>query len=97
MHPFHPRDAVWTTFVHGKMLEQMRPRELLALAEIYRAQDDLRETYQGLHAILSTATADSEDPRFIRSQAHAISMALNDITSEETALLKKYDLALSAR
>jgi hypothetical protein len=46
----------------------MQPRELLALAEIYRAQDDLRLTNQGLLAIRSAATADSEDSGFIRNQ-----------------------------
>jgi hypothetical protein len=94
MHPFHPRDAVWTTFVHGEMLERMQPRELLALAEIYRAQDDLRQTNQGLLAIITAATADSENSRFIRSQANAVRMTLNDITYAEAALLKMYEQAL---
>jgi hypothetical protein len=82
------------TIVHGEMLERMQPRELLALAEIYRAQDDLRQTYQGLLAILSAATADSEDPRFIRSQANATSSTLNDITAAEAEILKWYDQAV---
>ena len=96
VHPFHPRDAVWTTFVHGEMLERMQPRELLSLAEIYRAQDDLRQNNQGLLALLSVATADSENSRFIRSQANATSRTLNDITYAEAELLKMYDQALRA-
>jgi hypothetical protein len=97
MHPFHPRDAVWTTFVHGEMLERMQPRELLALAEIYRAQDDLRQVNQALLATVLALTVDSEDSRFIRSQANATSMTLNDITYAEAELLKLYDRALRAK
>jgi hypothetical protein len=97
MHPFHPRDAVWTTFVHGEMLERMQPRELLALAEIYRAQDDLRQMYQGLIAVLLAANADSETSPFIHSQANSTRMTLNDITYAEAKLLEMYDQALRAQ
>jgi hypothetical protein len=97
IHPFHPRDAVWTTFVHGEMLEHMRSRELLDLAEIYRAQDDLRQVNQGLFSILLAPSADSESPQFIRSQANVTRMTLNDITYAEAELLKMYDQALRSK
>jgi hypothetical protein len=97
MHPFHPRDAVWTTFVHGEMLERMAPRELLDLAEIYRAQDDLRQVNQALLAVILVPSADSESPEFLRSQANAVRMTLNDITYAEGQLLNMYDHALRSR
>jgi hypothetical protein len=97
MHPFQPRDAVWTTFVHGPMLERMTPRELLGLAEIYRAQDNLRQLNQSLRDELLLPSAQFDSPAFIRSQANVTRMTLNDITYAEAQLLELYDQALRTR
>jgi Tfp pilus assembly protein PilV len=94
IHPFHPRDAVWSTFVHGEAAERISPRELLSLAEIYRAQDDLRQLNESLHAELLVPSAQSETSDFIRSQAAVTRLNLNDITSQESRLLAMYDQAL---
>jgi hypothetical protein len=91
------REQLTSEMYHGEMLERMQPRELLALAEIYRAQDDLRQLNQALLTTVLAPTADSEDPRFIRSQANATSMTLNDITYAETELLKLYDRAFRVK
>jgi hypothetical protein len=94
MHPFRPRDAVWTAFAHGELMEHMPPRDMLQLAEIYRAQDELRELNRSLYAAVMVPTPESETPGFIRSQANVIRLTLNDITSAETRLLQRYEGAL---
>jgi hypothetical protein len=94
MHPFRPRDAVWTAFAHGELMEHMAPREVLQLAEIYRQQDELHELNRALYAAVMVPTSESETPAFIRSQANVIRMTLNDITSAETSLLASYDRVL---
>lgn len=94
MHPFRPRDAVWTAFAHGELMEHMPPREVLQLAEIYRAQEGLRELNRALYAAVMIPTSVSETPSFIRSQANVIRMTLNDITTAEASLLERYERAL---
>lgn len=94
MHPFHPRDAVWNTFVHGEAAERISPRELLSLAEIYRAQEDLRQLNDSLHSELLVPSAQFESPDFIRSQAAVTRLNLNDIIYSESRLLALYDQAL---
>lgn len=94
LHPFHPRDAVWTAFAHGELVASMAPAELLALAEIYRAQDDLREINRTLIATLTTATAEAETPAFLHSQAEVLGLTLNDVAADEARLLAMYQRAL---
>lgn len=94
MHPFRPRDAVWTAFARGELIEHLPPKDMLQLAEIYRAQDELRELNRSLYAAVMVPTPDSETPGFIRSQANVIRLTLNDITSAETRLLERYERAL---
>jgi hypothetical protein len=94
MHPFRPRDAVWTAFAHGELMEHMPPREVLQLAEIYRAQEGLRELNSSLYAAVMVPTSESETPSFIRSQANVIRMTRNDIAAAETRLLESYEHAL---
>ena len=94
MHPFRPRDAVWTAFAHGELMEHMPPREVLQLAEIYRAQEGLRELNRSLYAAVMVPTPEAETPAFIRSQANVIRMTLNDITAAEGRLMELYGYAL---
>ncbi|HTO99531.1 MAG TPA: hypothetical protein VMK66_20925 [Myxococcales bacterium] len=94
MHPFQPRDAVWTAFARGELMERMPSREVLQLAEIYRAQEGLRELNRSLYAAVVVPTSESETPRFIRSQANVIRLTLIDITSAESRLLDLYQHAL---
>jgi hypothetical protein len=94
MHPFHPRDAVWTSFAHGDLLQQMPGADLLTLAEIYRAQEDLRELNRSLHETLLMPTAEQDSSAFIRSQANVTRLTLNDIVNAEGRLLEMYGLAL---
>src|SRR5262249_18532744 len=94
MHPFRPRDAVWTAFAHGELIEHMPPKEVLQLAEIYRAQEGLRELNRALYAAVMVPTSESETPSFIRSQANVIRLTLTDIASAEISLLERYEHAL---
>ncbi len=94
MHPFHPRDAVWTAFAHGELIERMPPREVLQLADIYRAQDDLREVNRALLSAILVPTSESESAAYIRSQANIVRMTLNDIIAAESRLLDRYERAL---
>jgi len=55
-------------------MERMPPKEVLQLAEIYRAQDGLRELNRSLYAAVMIPTSESETPAFIRSQANVIRM-----------------------
>ena len=95
LHPFKGRDAVWRSFGSSNLLEHMPSRQVFALAEVYRSQEELEDHNAALMALLRTITPDDQSPPFIRSQAIVVRGTLSDITYSEARLLRLYDKALA--
>lgn len=90
VHPFQPRDAVWRSASAGGLLGRMDPREVFALADIYRLQEELTSLNRAMYAALVTEDWDSEDPAVMRRRAGRLRMHLSDVTSMEGELLREY-------
>ena len=94
MHPVRFRDAVWRSVSQSDLLEEMDPREVFMLADIYGQQEDLTVHTRAMLASGASSDLLSADPERVRQAAQQRRLGLGDVVAAEHRLLKLYDEAL---
>ncbi len=94
VHPVLFQDAVWRSLSQSQLLEEMEPREVFMLADIYAQQEAL--TLQVRTMLDGDASSDllSDSDARVREAAQQLWLGLGDVVAAEERLLAKYDRAL---
>lgn len=83
------RDAVWRSLSSGELLESMEPREVFALATLYKLQEQLSEINSGMQvtAMQATAQADSAPGGGL---GRSLRLYFGDVVSIEDEIIRMY-------
>lgn len=94
VHPTPLRDSAWRVLSGTAVLMDLPPAIVLALSDIYRAQDSLEKRNDGFLNAISAPRSDRETPAYAKDAPNTISMYLNDLVPAEEGLLSSYKHAL---
>jgi hypothetical protein len=94
VHPTPLRDSAWRVLSGTATLMDLPPEIVLALSDIYRAQDSLEKRNDGFLNFISAPRSDRETPAYQKDSANSIGMYLNDLVPAEEGLLTSYKHAL---
>lgn len=94
VHPATFRDAAWRSVGMSDLLPYMKPREVFALADVYRRQEALSEMNSAAYATLIGMAPDANDPKEVRRLAQILRFYLTDVVAGEAELIKRQEQAL---
>jgi type II secretory pathway pseudopilin PulG len=94
VHPTPLRDSAWRVLSGTATLMDLPPEIVLALSDIYRAQDSLEKRNDGFLNAISAPRSDRETPAYAKDATTSIGMFLNDLVPAEERLLDRYKHAL---
>lgn len=94
VHPATFRDAAWRSVGMSDLLQHMEPREVFALADIYRRQEMLGEMNRAAYATLIGSAPNADDPREVRRLAQVLRFYLTDVVVSEAELIESQERAL---
>jgi hypothetical protein len=94
VHPAPLRDSAWRMLTGSTILTELPSDLVLALSEIYRAQESLEKGNNGFLTALVAPRSDRETPAYAKDVTGSISMYLNDLVPAEERLVQNYDTAL---
>ncbi|RZJ03515.1 MAG: hypothetical protein EON89_11475 [Brevundimonas sp.] len=95
LHPPQLKDAVWTSVSQGDLIEHMKPEDVFALAEVYKAQSALEDwSVNGATAAVDLLDM-LDNPATAKLRLVRMTMFLEDMTSQERRLIDLYDQALA--
>ena len=96
VHPMLFHDAVWRSLSTGDLVESMRPREVFALAQLYKMQDMLSETNRGMYAVTVEAAGRGDGAEQRAGMATSLRLYFSDVVAMERDLVQIYALTLRA-
>ena len=94
VHPASFRDAVWRSVAMSDLLPYMKPREVFALADVYRRQEALSQMNSTAYSTLIAAAPDSTDAREVRRLAQVLRLYISDVVRSEAELIERQEYAL---
>lgn len=94
VHPASFRDAAWRSVGMSDLLQYMEPREVFALADIYRRQEMLTEMNAAAYASLIGTAPNADNPREVRRLAQILRFYLTDVVVSEAELIEQQEQAL---
>ena len=95
LHPPQLRDAVWTSVSSGELIEHMEPREVFALAEAYKAQQELEDWGDlGIETVLGLLDM-LQQPDTAKLRLTRMVVYLEDLVSQEERQIDLYDRAIA--
>jgi type II secretory pathway pseudopilin PulG len=94
VHPTPLRDSAWRVLSGTATLMDLPPEIVLALSDIYRAQDSLEKRNDGFLNAISAPRSDRDSPAYAKDATTSIGMFLNDLVPAEERLLDRYQHAL---
>lgn len=94
LHQASLQDAVWSSVSSGDLLGELEPREMFALAKLYRAQANQttlnRAGYENALGLLDVLSADGSAARPMMR----MTLFLEDLVAHERGLITRYDETL---
>ena len=84
------RDAVWRSLSSGELLENMEPREVFALASLYKLQEQLSDVNRGMQVTVMQATAQGGGGGLAKS----LRLYFGDVTAIEGEIMHLYPQVL---
>ena len=85
------RDAVWRSLSSGELLESMEPREVFALASLYKLQEQLSQVNNGMQVTVMQATAQADPAREAAGGlAKSLRLYFGDVTAIEDEIMRMY-------
>jgi len=90
MHPPPLRDVSWRTFLTSNVVDLMPFEQRSRLTNIYRRQDDVRESFNAIRSSLIAPRTDRDSPPYLHDQVLILSSSLADIVAAEEGLLQEY-------
>jgi hypothetical protein len=94
VHPTPLRDSAWRVLSGTAVLMDLPPEIVLALSDIYRAQDSLEKRNDGFLNAIAAPRSDRETPAYVKDVTSSINMFLNDLVPAEEGLSASYKHAL---
>jgi hypothetical protein len=94
VHPTPLRDSAWRVLSGTAVLMDLKPEIVLALSDIYHAQDSLEKRNDGFLNAITAPRSDRETPAYVKDVASSITMYLNDLVPAEESLDASYEPAL---
>lgn len=95
LHQSSLQDAVWTSISSGDLLEQLKPREMFALAGLYRMQANMATLnlggYENALGLIDVLGSDGSAARPMMR----MTLFLEDLVAFEGALIRRYDQTLA--
>jgi type II secretory pathway pseudopilin PulG len=94
VHPTPLRDSAWRMLSGSAILMELPSELVLALSDIYRAQDSIEKFNDGFLTAVVAPRSDRETPAYEKDVALSIRLYLNDLVSAEERLLRSYEHAI---
>jgi len=94
VHPTPLRDSAWRILSGSATLMHLPPQIVLALSDIYRAQDSIEKRNEGFLNAIRAPRSDRETPAYAKDVVLSINRYLNDLVPAEESLIRSYEHAL---
>jgi hypothetical protein len=95
IHPAPLRDSAWRMLSGSAILLELPSELVLALSDIYRAQDSIEKQNQGFLNAIILPRSDRDTPAYAKDVALSIRLYLNDLVPAEERLVRNYEHALA--
>jgi hypothetical protein len=95
VHPAPLRDSAWRMLSGSAILLELPSELVLALSDIYRAQDSIEKDNHGFLSAIIVPRSDRDTPAYAKDVALSIRLYLNDLVPAEERLVRNYDHTLA--